>query len=89
MVSNFLISLHPSRGVFARIRGFWTELREAHAMATEFAALNALSDTDLARMGLTRACLKRHLRQKASAKVLSGPHGGWHERAPHHRAHKR
>ncbi len=89
MVSNFLISLHPTRGIFSRLREAWSELRAAHAMATEFAALNALTDTGLARMGLTRACLKRHLRQKASARVLSGPHGGWHERAPDHTPEQR
>lgn len=64
---------------FARLFDLWLRARHAHAMATEFAALNALSDADLMRMGLTRAVLKRHLRQKHAARMLSGPHGGWHD----------
>jgi hypothetical protein len=48
-------------------------------MATEVAALNALSDGDLARMGLTRAVLRRHVRQKHFARVLGSAHGGWHD----------
>lgn len=48
-------------------------------MATEFATLNALSDAELARIGLTRRVLKRHLRQKHATRMLSGPHGGWHD----------
>ena len=70
--------------LFSRVRDMWSELRAAHAIATELAALNALSDTELARMGLTRAVLKRHVRQKHCARVLMGPHGGWDERSKEH-----
>lgn len=57
------------RRPFAWVGQAWTDLRAAQAQAAEFAALNALSDVDLARMGLTRAVLKRHLRQKYAAKM--------------------
>lgn len=36
----------------------------------EFHRLNALSDADLRRMGLTRAVLPRHLRQKRGGREL-------------------
>jgi uncharacterized protein YjiS (DUF1127 family) len=72
----------PGSGPLTRVRSFWASLRQAHAMATEVAALNALSDRDLAQMGLTRAVLKRHVRQKHCARVLSGPQGGWHDPDP-------
>lgn len=57
------------RTPFAWVAQLWTSLRAAQTKATEFAALNALSDAELARMGLTRAVLKRHLRQKYAAKM--------------------
>ncbi|WP_425090576.1 hypothetical protein [Tropicimonas sp. S265A] len=55
-------------------------------MAAEFAALNALSDAELNRLGLTRKVLKRHIHQKHAARSVLSPHGGWHDAdAPDHR----
>jgi len=63
----------------ARLRSAWSAIQQARKIATEFAALNALSDAELHRMGLTRAVLRRHLKQKHSTQVLLAPSGGWHD----------
>lgn len=89
MSASLPFSASSSQNWVSRLRGIWTDLRLAQAMAAEFAALNALSDADLARMGLTRAVLKRHLHQKHSARVLSGPMGGWHDGSEDHIARLR
>ncbi|MDJ0994323.1 MAG: hypothetical protein QNI90_12160 [Dinoroseobacter sp.] len=63
----------------ARLRTFWASIEYARATAAEFAALNALSDAELARMGLTRGVLKRHIHQKYSARIMMGAQAGWHD----------
>lgn len=75
---------------FARLRAFWAEIQQARAIAAEFAALNALTDADLRRMGLTRSVLKRHLKQKYTTRAMLAPSGGWHDAdAPDHDARPR
>ncbi|MDJ0860086.1 MAG: hypothetical protein QNJ03_13455 [Dinoroseobacter sp.] len=72
----------PAQGFLAplaRLRSFWASLEYARATAAEFATLNALSDAELARMGLTRGVLKRHIHQKHSARIMMGPQAGWHD----------
>lgn len=64
----------------ARFRSLWASVEYARATATEFAALNALSDAELAEMGLTRSVLRRHIRQKKTARSMLTSAGGWHDR---------
>lgn len=73
----------PAQGLLAplaRLRSFWASLEYARATAAEFAALNALSDAELARIGLTRAVLRRHIHQKHTARAVLSSSGGWYER---------
>ncbi len=73
----------------ARLRSLWASVNYARATAAEFAALNALSDTELASMGLTRGVLKRHIHQKHSARAMLASSGGWHDReAEDHDSHE-
>lgn len=81
----------PAEGFFmplARLRSFWASLEYARATAAEFAALNALSDAELHRMGLTRAVLKRHIHQKHTSRAMLSSSGGWHEQDTDHYDHQ-
>jgi hypothetical protein len=76
---------NPFRGsnsIWARARSLWRSVQDARAMAAEFAALNALSDADLHRMGLTRAVLRRHIKQKHTTRSMLAPGEGWHDPVP-------
>lgn len=62
-----------SQGLIARIREVLRAsppAPKAPSAATEFERLSALSDAELAEMGLTRSVLKRHLHQKYGAAKL-------------------
>jgi len=49
------------RGILARIGGFFTDLAAARSRSEEVARLNAKSDAELARMGLRREDIVRHV----------------------------
>lgn len=64
----YSVVLATPQSVVAGLRMFLTVLRAAGGESAEFRKLSALSDAELARRGLTRAVLKRHLRQKSAAR---------------------
>ncbi|MDD9716387.1 MULTISPECIES: hypothetical protein [Dinoroseobacter] len=62
------LCLRPgSSGLLARLREVLRNPRAMPPPSTEFDRLNALSDAELQRMGLTRSVLRRHLHQKRTA----------------------
>jgi len=56
-------------GLFARIAEVLRNPVAVPPPSTEFDKLNALTDAELRERGLTRAVLRRHLRQKANARL--------------------